>query len=81
MQLQVLACCFFINPATSGVFHDCPACGGMSGTYSLLHRDVASAIDHNALLLGFYPLVLLRLSAFGFCELGIEGVTLCVKLG
>ncbi len=44
MQLQVLACCFFINPATSGVFPDCPACGGMSGTYSLLHMDVAAAI-------------------------------------
>ena len=58
---------FFINPADSGVFPDCPSriffgidcpgCGGMRGTYSLLHGDVSSAINHNALLLGVYPLL------------------------
>lgn len=58
---------FFINPATSAVFLgcpsriffgiDCPGCGGLRGTYSLLHGDVASAINYNALLLGVYPLL------------------------
>ena len=58
---------FFINPATSAVFLgcpsriffgiDCPGCGGLRGTYSLLHGDFASAINHNALLLGVYPIV------------------------
>ncbi len=58
---------FFINPATSAVFLgcpsriffgiDCPGCGGLRGTYSLLHGDFASAISHNALLLGVYPLL------------------------
>ncbi len=60
-----LGALFYINPATSGVFPDCPsrvlfgvdcpACGGIRGTYSLLRGDVSSAINHNALLLGLYP--------------------------
>lgn len=29
---------------------DCPFCGGLRGTNALLHGDVATAIDHNALL-------------------------------
>lgn len=29
---------------------DCPFCGGLRGTYALLHGDVATAVDHNALL-------------------------------
>ncbi len=29
---------------------DCPFCGGMRGTYALMHGDVATALDHNALL-------------------------------
>lgn len=61
----VIGMLFFINPAASGVFPDCPsrvffgvdcpACGGMRGTYALLNGDVSSAINHNALLLGLYP--------------------------
>lgn len=55
---------FFINPA-SGIFPacpsqmffgiDCPACGGIRGTYALLHGDFVSAADHNVLLLVFFP--------------------------
>lgn len=62
-----LGALFFINPAASGVFPDCPSrvflgvdcpgCGGIRGTYSLLHGDVSSAINHNALLLGLYPML------------------------
>ena len=65
--VSILGVLFFIDPAASGVFPDCPSriffgvdcpgCGGMRGTYSLLHGDVASAINHNALLLGVYPLL------------------------
>lgn len=29
---------------------DCPFCGGLRGTYSLMHGDVATALDHNVLL-------------------------------
>lgn len=29
---------------------DCPFCGGLRGTYALLHGDVATALDHNLLL-------------------------------
>jgi len=29
---------------------DCPFCGGLRGTYSLLHADVPTALDHNILL-------------------------------
>lgn len=63
----LLSVVFFINPAASGVFPecpsrvffgvDCPACGGLRGTYSLLHGDLSSAINHNALLLGVYPML------------------------
>lgn len=57
---------FFINPVDTGVFPDCPSrllfgvdcpgCGGLRGTHSLLHGDVSMAINHNALLLGAYPM-------------------------
>ena len=29
---------------------DCPFCGGLRGTYALMHGDVATALDHNLLL-------------------------------
>jgi hypothetical protein len=29
---------------------DCPFCGGLRGTYALIHGDVATALDHNVLL-------------------------------
>jgi hypothetical protein len=29
---------------------DCPFCGGLRGTYSLLHGDLAGAFDHNILV-------------------------------
>jgi len=35
---------------------DCPGCGGMRGINSLLHGDVAGAINHNLLLLIVVPL-------------------------
>ncbi len=65
--LSMLGVLFFINPAASGVFPDCPSrvffgidcpgCGGLRGTYSLLHGDISSTINHNALLLGVYPML------------------------
>ena len=66
--VSILGVLFFINPATSGVLLscpsriflgvDCPGCGGLRGTYSLLHGDIASAVNHNALLLVMYPLLI-----------------------
>ena len=29
---------------------DCPFCGGLRGTYALIHGDVPTALDHNVLL-------------------------------
>jgi hypothetical protein len=40
---------------------DCPLCGGLRGTYALMHGDVATALDHNVLL----PLVLVVALALG----------------
>jgi len=42
--------------ALTGV--DCPFCGGLRGTYALLHGDFATAINHNLLL----PLMLVALA-------------------
>jgi len=35
---------------------DCPGCGGMRGMHSLLHGDIAGALNHNVLLLIVVPL-------------------------
>jgi hypothetical protein len=40
---------------------DCPLCGGLRGTYALMHGDLATALDHNVLL----PLLLVAAVAFG----------------
>lgn len=34
---------------------DCPGCGGMRGTYDLLHGDLAGMLDHNVLLAVVLP--------------------------
>jgi hypothetical protein len=36
---------------------DCPGCGGLRATHSLVHGDIAGAIDHNVLALVVVPLV------------------------
>lgn len=41
---------------------DCPFCGGLRGTYALVHGDVSTALDHNLLL----PLLLAGLVAGGW---------------
>jgi hypothetical protein len=42
----------FYPPCPTKVFTglDCPFCGGLRATHSLLHGDVAAAIDYNALV-------------------------------
>ena len=44
---------------------DCPFCGGLRGTYALIHGDVATALDRN---------VLLPVLARGHGRLGVGGV-------
>ena len=39
---------------------DCPGCGGMRGTYDLLYGDLSGMADHNALLIAFWPVVIVR---------------------
>lgn len=44
---------------------DCPFCGGLRGTYALVHGDLAGALDHNAMLPLFLGVALvLGVSAF-----------------
>ena len=38
---------------------DCPMCGGLRGTFALLHGDFPAFVDHNALLVVLYPLLIL----------------------
>jgi hypothetical protein len=40
---------------------DCPLCGGLRGTYALMHGDLATALDHNVLL----PFLLVAAVALG----------------
>lgn len=40
---------------------DCPGCGMLRGTHALLMGDVPRALDHNLLLIGLVPLVLVLL--------------------
>lgn len=35
---------------------DCPGCGGLRATHALAHGDLASAVDHNAVLAVLLPL-------------------------
>jgi|tagenome__1003787_1003787.scaffolds.fasta_scaffold18674160_2 hypothetical protein len=39
-----------VCPFRAATGWDCPFCGGLRGTYSLLHGDVLTALDHNVLL-------------------------------
>jgi hypothetical protein len=68
--LAVLAGCgllLVVNPAT-GIYPpcpsqvlfgiDCPLCGGLRATSSLLEGDFGSFIGHNALLAVVYPLLI-----------------------
>jgi hypothetical protein len=36
---------------------DCPGCGGLRATHSLLHGDIAGAFDHNAIAAIFVPVM------------------------
>lgn len=49
-------------PSQSILGIDCPGCGGMRGTYDLLHGDLAGMLDHNVLLVVALPLAVM---AFG----------------
>lgn len=40
---------------------DCPFCGGLRGTYALLHGDVVTALDRNVLLPFFWAGLILLL--------------------
>jgi hypothetical protein len=54
---------------------DCPFCGGLRGTSALLHGDVATALDHNALLPLFLG-VAIALAVTAFARAGrVDGVS------
>ena len=48
----------------TGLF--CPGCGSQRAIHDLLRFDIASALDHNILVVVFTPVILLYLSNFGF---------------
>ena len=45
---------------------DCPGCGGMRGTYDLLHGDVGGMLDHNVLLIFAWPLAITAFGVWAF---------------
>lgn len=45
---------------------DCPGCGGMRGTYDLLHGDVAGMLDHNILLVVALPIAVIAFTVWAF---------------
>jgi hypothetical protein len=45
---------------------DCPGCGGMRGTYDLLHGDVAGMLDHNILLVVALPVAVIAFIVWAF---------------
>jgi hypothetical protein len=66
----LIACSLvFVVDPTTGVYPpcpsqlilgvDCPACGGLRATSSLLHGDIGSFLDHNVLLAIVFPVLVL----------------------
>ena len=63
----VLVAIGLINPTTSSIFPTCPfraltglhcpGCGVTRGMHQLLHGDLLSALDYNALLIVFVPMI------------------------
>lgn len=45
---------------------DCPGCGGMRGTYDLLHGDLVGMADDNILLVVAIPLAIVAFAVWGF---------------
>lgn len=76
----VLGACgvvYAVDPAGSGAYppcptklltgFDCPFCGSLRATHQLLHGNVGSAIDYNAMtVLVFYPVVIVLFGIWAF---------------
>lgn len=45
---------------------DCPGCGGMRGTYDLLHGDVAGMVDNNILLAVALPVTVIAFTLWAY---------------
>ena len=45
---------------------DCPGCGGMRGTYDLLHGNVAGMLDQNILLVVALPLAVIAFAIWAY---------------
>ncbi len=45
---------------------DCPGCGGMRGTYDLLHGDIAGMLDDNILLIIAIPALLIAFAVWAY---------------
>lgn len=45
---------------------DCPGCGGMRGTYDLLHGDLAGMVDDNILLVFAIPLAVVAFGVWAY---------------
>lgn len=66
----------FVDPNTPGHYPgcpsqsllglDCPGCGGMRGTYDLLHGDIAGMLDDNILLIVFWPVALIAFGVWAY---------------
>lgn len=45
---------------------DCPGCGGMRGTYDLLHGDIAGMLDNNILLVFALPVAVVAFAVWAY---------------
>lgn len=53
-------------PSQSLLGIDCPGCGGMRGTYDLLHGDLAGMVDDNILLVVAIPLAIVAFVVWAY---------------
>ena len=53
-------------PSQSLLGVDCPGCGGMRGTYDLLHGDLAGMVDDNILLVLAIPLAVVAFAVWAY---------------
>lgn len=53
-------------PSQSLLGIDCPGCGGMRGTYDLLHGDLGGMLDDNILLAVFWPIAIIGFGLWAY---------------
>jgi hypothetical protein len=73
---------FVVDPNTSSAYPqcplkaltglDCPGCGGLRATHSLLHGDIAGAFNHNVLAAVIVPVLAYLIARWVFQQFDIK---------